>query len=171
MGGYVSFALVRHVASRVRALVLADTKSPADTPEGVEGRKKMLATLEAKGPTAIADEMVARLLGETTRHERPELVARVRELILASPSAAIAGAIRALMTRPDSTPVLSTIHCPTLILVGAEDTLTPPSNAEEMHRAIPGSELVTVSGSGHLSNLENATAFNAALARFLTYRV
>ena len=87
------------------------------------------------------------------------------------PPAAIAGAIRALMTRPDSTPVLSTIHCPTLILVGAEDTLTPPSTSDEMHRRILGSELVTVPGAGHLSNLENSSAFNAALARFLTYRV
>jgi len=96
---------------------------------------------------------------------------RVRTLALSNPPEAIAGAIRALMTRPDSTPLLSTIHCPTLILVGEEDTLTPPALSEEMHRAIAGSELIVVPGAGHLSSFEQPDAFNSALARFLTHRV
>jgi pimeloyl-ACP methyl ester carboxylesterase len=95
----------------------------------------------------------------------------VRALALSNPAEAIAGAIRALMTRPDSTPLLRTIHCPTLIVVGEEDTLTPPALSEEMHRAIPGSELVIVPGAGHLSSVEQPDAFNSALAAFLTHRV
>ena len=75
------------------------------------------------------------------------------------------------MTRPDSTPLLPTIHCPTLIVVGDEDTLTPPPLSEEMHGAIAGSELVVIAGAGHLSSLEQPAAFNAALARFLEHRV
>ena len=73
-----------------------------------------------------------------------------------------------MMTRPDSTPLLQTIHVPTLIVVGEEDTLTPPALSAEMQRAIPGSELVTIPSAGHMSNLEQPEAFNAALASFLT---
>jgi pimeloyl-ACP methyl ester carboxylesterase len=75
------------------------------------------------------------------------------------------------MTRPDSTPLLASIHCPTLILVGEEDTVTPPPLSLAMHQAIAGSELVTIPRSGHLANLEQPAAFNAALTRFLTHRV
>ena len=75
------------------------------------------------------------------------------------------------MTRPDSTPLLSTIRCPTLVLVGAEDTLTPPALSEAMHRAIAGSTLVNLPSAGHLSSMEQPAAFNEALAEFLEHRV
>jgi 3-oxoadipate enol-lactonase len=171
MGGYVAFAVLRHAARYVQGLVLADTKSPADTPEGVEGRKRMLQLVQEKGPAAVADDMIPKLLGETTRRTRPEVVERVRALVMSSSAEAIAGGVRALMTRPDSTPLLATIHVPTLILVGAEDSVTPPAAAHEMHRAIAGSELVEIPGAGHLSNLEQPERFHTALARFLGHRV
>jgi pimeloyl-ACP methyl ester carboxylesterase len=171
LGGYVTFGLLRHAASYVRGLILADTRTAADTPEGVQGRTRMLQRLAEKGPSAIADEMIPKLLGVSTMATRPEVAERVRSLVLANPPEAIGGAIRALMTRPDSGPLQSTIHVPTLIVVGDEDTLTPPAMSEEMHRGIAGSELVTIAGAGHLSSLEQPAAFNAALARFLTHRV
>jgi len=171
MGGYAAFAMLRRAPRYVRGLILADTRSQADTPEGVAGRTRMLQLLAEKGPATVVDEMIPKLLGATTQATRPDLVARVRALALSSPPEAIAGALRALMTRPDSTPLLRTIHCPTLIVVGEEDTLTPPALSEEMHGAISGSELVVIPGAGHLSSLEQPEAFNSALARFLTHRV
>jgi pimeloyl-ACP methyl ester carboxylesterase len=171
MGGYVAFALLRFAARYVQGLVLADTRSQADTPEGVAGRTRLLQVVQDKGPSAVADEMIPKLLGETTKRTRPAVVEQVRSLALASSADAIAGAIRALMTRPDSTPLLSSIHVPTLIVVGDEDALTPPSASEEMQRAIAGSELVRIPQAGHLSNLEQPDLFNAALAAFLTHRV
>jgi 3-oxoadipate enol-lactonase len=171
MGGYTAFAMLRHAARYVQALVLADTKSEADTPEGVAGRKKMLELVQAKGPAAVAEEMIPKLLGETTRRTRPEVVDCVRSLVLSNSADAIAGSIRALMTRPDSTPLLSTIHVPTLIIVGDEDTVTPPAAAEKMHGSITGSELTMITGAGHLSNLEQPDVFNGALARFLAHRL
>jgi pimeloyl-ACP methyl ester carboxylesterase len=171
MGGYIAFAVLRHAARYVHALVLADTKPQADSPDAVEGRKRLLQVAREKGAAAVADEMVPKLLGETTRRERAGVVEQVRAMVVSNPTAAIAGAITALMTRPDSTPLLATIHVPTLILVGDEDTVTPPSAAEEMHRAIAGSELVRIPGAGHLSNLERPDLFDAALARFLAHRV
>jgi pimeloyl-ACP methyl ester carboxylesterase len=171
MGGYIAFAMFRHAPRYFQGLILADTKSQADTAEGVEGRKRMLQLVEEKGPAAIADEMIPKLLGETTRRANAAVVEKVRELVMANSTAAIAGAIRAMMTRPDSTPLLSTIRCPTLILVGAEDTLTPPPLAEELRRGIAGSEHVVIPSAGHLASLEQPAAFNAALARFLDHRV
>jgi 3-oxoadipate enol-lactonase len=171
MGGYAAFAMLRHAARYVQGLILADTRPEADTPEGVEGRRKMLELVQAKGPPAVAEEMIPKLLGETTRRARPDLVDRVRSLVLSNSADAIAGAIRALMTRPDSTPLLSTIHVPTLLVVGDEDTVTPPAIAENMHRSIAGSEVTVISGAGHLSNLEQPGAFNGAVAHFLAHRL
>jgi len=171
MGGYTAFAILRRAPRYVRGLILADTRSQADTPEGAAGRTKMLQLLTEKGPAAVVDEMIPKLLGETTRRDRPDVVARVRGLAESSPVGAITGALHAMMTRPDSTPLLPSIHVPALILVGEEDKVTPPPLSDEMHRAIAGSEMTVVERAGHLSNLENTDACNAALARFLEHRV
>jgi pimeloyl-ACP methyl ester carboxylesterase len=171
MGGYVAFAIFRHAPRYIRGLILADTRPQADTPEGVEGRKRMLSLVREKGVSAVADEMLPKLLGERTRQQRPDIVSRVRSLALANSPDAIAGAIAALMTRPDSTPVLAEIHVPTLIVVGDGDTITPPALSEGMQRAIGGSELRVLEGVGHLASLEEPAAFNAALAPFLDHRV
>jgi 3-oxoadipate enol-lactonase len=171
MGGYVAFALFRHAPRYFRGLVLADTRSQADTPEGVDARKRMVALVREKGAAAIAAEMLPKLLSNATRQQQPDVVERVRALTLANSAEAIAGALTALMTRPDSTPLLQTIHCPTLILVGSDDSVTPPALSEELHQGIAGSELTIIEDAGHLSSLEQPAAFNRALARFLEHRV
>lgn len=171
MGGYLAFALIRHAHTYVRGLILADTKAEGDAPEALEGRQKMLALVEKKGVGAVVDEMIPKLLGETTRAQNAHVVERVRALAMANSVEAVSGMIRALMSRPDSTPLLASIRVPTLIVVGDEDTITPPSAAESMHARIAGSELVRIPAAGHLSNLEQPDDFNAALARFLDHRV
>src|SRR5262245_42715289 len=171
MGGYVAFAMFRHAPRYFRGLILADTRPQADTPAAVQARTEMLALVRDKGTSAVADQMLPRLLGETTRRERIDVVERTRTLMLANRPEAIAGAIVALRDRADSTAVLETIHCPTLIVVGDEDALTPPELSEGMQQAIPGSELVVIPQAGHLANLERPEEFNRALARFLAHRV
>jgi 3-oxoadipate enol-lactonase len=171
MGGYIAFAMFRHAPRYFQGLILSDTRPQADTPEGVEGRKRMLALVRAKGPAAVADEMLPKLLAEETRRAHAEIEDRLRELVLANSTEAIAGAISALMTRPDSTPALSQIHCPTLILVGEGDAITPPALSEAMHAQIAGSELAVIPHADHLPNVEQPVAFNRALARFLEHRV
>jgi pimeloyl-ACP methyl ester carboxylesterase len=170
MGGYLAFALFRHAPRYFRGLVLADTRPQADSPEAVEGRRRLLALLRDKGPRAIADEMVPKLLGPDAR-SRPDIVERVRQLVLANGAPAIAGAITALMTRQDSTPLLSSIRCPTLIMVGEHDGVTPPDLSREMEGKIAGAELAIIPNAGHLSSLEQPAAWNAVLARFLEHRV
>lgn len=167
MGGYLTFALFRRAPGRFRGLVLANTRANSDSEDAKEGRRKMLALVERGGPPAVADDMLPKLLGATTHRERLEVVRRVRSLIEANSTEAIEGAIGAMLTRPDSRPMLSQIRCPTLILAGEEDPMIPISAAEEMHRAIGGSRLVTIPRSGHLAVLERPDEFNRALGGFL----
>jgi pimeloyl-ACP methyl ester carboxylesterase len=171
MGGYITLAMFRHAPRYFRGMILADTRAQGDTPDGIEGRKRMIQLVRDKGPSAAADEMLPKLVGQSTRAGRPEVVEEVRSLILSNATETIAGALTALMTRPDSTPLLSTIHCPTLVLVGDEDAITPPALSEEIKQGIGHAELVVVPGAGHMSNMEQPAAFNLAVARFLEYRV
>jgi pimeloyl-ACP methyl ester carboxylesterase len=171
MGGYIAFSMFRHAATYFRAMVLADTRSQGDAPEAVAGRKSMQQLVRDKGVSAVADALLPKLVGDTTRRERPAVVDQVRNQITGNSIESIAGALTALMTRPDSTPTLSTIRCPVQIIVGDEDAITPPPLSEQMHRDIPGSELAVIKGAGHMSNMEQPTLFNDTLARFLEHRV
>ena len=167
MGGYVAFAILRLAARYVHGLVLADTRPQADTAEVVESRKRMAQLAREHGVRAIADEMLPKLLGETTRRERPDVAATIRSLAMSNTPEALAAALGALMQRPDSTPLLASIHVPTLVIVGEEDGVTPPPIAEEMSKAIAGSQLAIIPRAGHISNLERADDFNLLVGAFI----
>jgi 3-oxoadipate enol-lactonase len=167
MGGYVTFAMYRRNPGRFTAVVLADTKATADTAEGREARRKMIELVRREGAGAVADQMLPKLLGETSRRERPQLAVSVRGLVEANAPDGIAAAIEAMTGRPDSTPLLPSISVPALIVVGSEDTLTPPADAEAMQQKLGRSRLVVLPGAGHLSNMETPDAFSQALADFL----
>jgi pimeloyl-ACP methyl ester carboxylesterase len=167
MGGYVTFAIFRQAPDRFAGIVLADTKAPADTEEGRAGRRAMSETVRTSGVRAVVDGLLPRLVGETTRRERPEVMAGARAIMEANSAAAVDAAIHALMTRPDSTPDLGRIACPALVVVGQEDSLTPTSDAELLASSIAGAELVVLPRVGHLSNLEAPDLFSGALAAFL----
>lgn len=164
MGGYVAFAFLRRHRERVRALILADTRAQADAEEGRQGREKNARLAEEQGSGAIADQMLPKLLSGGAPKA---LQMEVRRLIEANDRAGIAAALRAMAARPDSTPMLAGIAAPTLVIVGSEDTLTPPSDSQAMHQAIPNSQLVELANAGHLANLEAPEAFNNAVELFL----
>jgi len=163
MGGYVAFAMLRMAPKRIRGLVLADTRPQADNEDAVRARRAALEMVRGRGLAALADEMLGKLLGETTRRERPQVVAEVRRLIESNHPDGAAMATYAMMRRPDSTPDLAGIRCPTLVIVGAEDTITPPADADVMHRSIAGSALRTIAHAGHLSNLEAPAEFSTTI--------
>lgn len=171
LGGYVTFALLRHAPAYFRGIVLADTRPQADPLDAIEGRRKMQALVREKGSGAVADQMLPKLLGETTHRTRPAIVDHVRDLILSNAPEGISGALTAMMTRQESESLLGSIRCPALVLVGDEDTLTPPALSEDMHRRIPGAILVRIAGAGHLANLEQPTRFNDTLGEFLDHRI
>ena len=167
MGGYVAFALMRRIPDRVFGLVLADTRAAADSAEGRAGRDAMRALLQRDGPAGVARVMLPRLLGETARRDQPDLGDVVQGMIAANAPEAMAAAIAAMKARPDSTPLLSTLACPTLVICGDEDILTPPRESEAMAAAMAAASFVRLPGAGHLSNLEAPLAFNRALGHFL----
>lgn len=170
MGGYVAFAFCRRYAARVAALVLADTRAGADTEEGRRGRCELAAVAEKEGSGAVAERMLPKLLGATTQKNRPEVVAAVREMILSTSPAGIARALRGMAARLDSFDLLPRIGCPTLVLVGEEDVLTPPSEAKTLAKAIPGAQLEVIPAAGHLSNLEQPERFAQLVGDFLAGR-
>jgi pimeloyl-ACP methyl ester carboxylesterase len=163
MGGYVAFALLRMAPDRIRGLVLADTRPQADSEDGVRNRRATLELVRTEGLAALGEQMIGKLVGETTRRDRPQVAAEVRRMIEAQPPEGIEAAVYAMMRRPDSTPDLAAIRCPTLVIVGEEDTLTPPADAEAMHRAIAGSRFRRLAGAGHLSNLEAQAEFSTTI--------
>ena len=164
MGGYVALALYRRAPQRVAGLMLANTRAAADSPEGRDGRDRMLDLVGREGTRGVAEAMVPKLLGATTRAEQPDLSDAVTAMISANTPDAIGAAVLAMRDREDATAVLGSLTCPTTIIAAEEDAVIPPAEAEAMHRAVAGSRFVTLAGAGHLSNLETPQAFNAALA-------
>ena len=168
MGGYVALALVARYPERVRALMLIDTKAEADSPEAARGREELAGSVEAAGNSAaVVAAMLPKLFSETTRQRRPELIAQMREVMERTPARAVAGALRGMAARPDRTAELAQIAVPTLVLVGADDAITPPDEAQKMAEAIPDAQIVIIPDAGHLAPLENPEATNEAILHFL----
>lgn len=167
MGGYVLFDLMRRHPKRVRALILCDTKAEADTPQGKQGRDELAALAEREGMAPVGERLLPKLLGRTTQSSAPELVETVRAMVLRSPVTGVAGALRAMRDRPDSTALLGEIRVPTLVVGGAEDELTPPGVMQPMAQRIRGARYVEVPSAGHMSPLEQPDAVNEVLGDFL----
>jgi 3-oxoadipate enol-lactonase len=151
----------------VLALILADTRAGADTEEARRARAELAAIAEKEGSAAVAEQTLPKLVGASTQQRNPQLLEAVRQMIHTTPPAGIASALRGMAARPDSDGLLPKIQCPTLILVGEEDTLTPPSEAEAMAKVIPGARLGKITSAGHLSNLEQPIQFDSLLYDFL----
>jgi 3-oxoadipate enol-lactonase len=167
MGGYAAFAFVRRHPTRLRGLLLADTKASADTAQARHTRAEQAEKVRREGTAAIADAFLGKLVGKTTHESRPHVLARLKEIILKNPPRGITDALAGLAARADSTPTLREIRVPTLVVCGEEDVITPPAEAEAMHTAIRGSTLEVLPKAGHLASVETPDAFNRLLEGFL----
>ena len=167
MGGYAAFALLRRHPERIRGLVLASTRAGADSEQARRRRAELADAVRREGAAAAAHAFVPKLLGTTAQRERPEVVERVRGMVLSNQPRGICDALAGLAARADSTATLREVRVPTLVIAGAEDTVSPPAELEAIHRAIAGSRLVVLPRAGHLSNMEDPEGFNAALREFL----
>lgn len=167
MGGYVLLRAVEREPDRFRALVLADTRSGADDDEGRLKRLAAVRTLRRHGAAAYATSFAESAVGRSTREHRPEVVEAVKAMARANPVAGMVGAQLAMAARTDTTASLARIDVPTLVVVGEEDTLTPPDLSREMAGRIGGARLEVLPGAGHLTSVEAPEAFNRALKGFL----
>jgi len=167
MGGYVSLAFARLYPQRLGGLILADTKADADDEAARAGRDRLIQLAADKGVSALVEQLLPKLVGPTTVAQRPQVVEEVRSIAVRQSPEGIVAALKALRERPDAGPGLAHIAVPPQVIVGEEDTITPPEKARQLVETIPNARLVAIPGAGHLSNLENATAFNTAVREFL----
>ena len=167
LGGYVALAFLRHHADRVSGLVLLDTKATADGDQARGDRLKMAERVLAEGNDFVPEVMLPKLLGETTREHRPEVVSEVAALIREQTPQAIAGAQRGMAARAATTDVLASVKVPTLVVTGEEDALTGPEVGRDLAAGIPGARFLLVEEAGHLVNVEQPEIVNEALLDFL----
>ncbi len=167
MGGYVLFEMLRAAPRYISAVGLVSTRPGSDSEDAKANRQKMIEKVESEGIDAIADQMLPKLLGATTQRDRLDVVTRARSLIVANTRQGVKTAVKAMMERADSTPLLAKVAVPTLIVAGEEDALIPPAEAEAMHKAIPTSRCEMMAFAGHLPNLEQPGPFDALLRQFL----
>jgi pimeloyl-ACP methyl ester carboxylesterase len=167
MGGYISYEIVRQAPERVTRLALLDTGSRADTAERSEQRRQLIATAEREGVRKVQVDLLPVLLHKPRLTDKP-LVDTIVRMGVDTGLEAFRRQQMALIGRPDNRPLLPNIHCPTLVLVGREDALTPVELSQEIVSGIPGAGLEIVPECGHLSTLERPEAVNRALRAWLT---
>ncbi len=171
MGGYVAQHLAVRHPDRVAALVLADTRLEADTAEARAARVDLATKVGRVGQRILADAMVPRLLagspGAAAAAGRAALEAALRVAIERQPVATIQAALAALGARPDMTEPLRRVAVPTLLVVGAEDAITPPACMEAALAVMPRARLLVVPHAGHMTPLEAPAVFNRAVLEFL----
>jgi len=166
-GGYVALQLYHDAPELFSALILTNTRSEADTPEA---RAQRLATAgQLEDPTHHLDvEAITRsLVAPATWARRGPVVETVRSMVRETRSSTVIASLHAIADRPDLTPVLSTVHVPTLVLWGAEDQLIPPARSQSMVPRIPNGRGVSIPGAGHLPSLEAPESFDRTLNEFL----
>lgn len=166
MGGYIALTMLRQAPERVEKLALLDTSARPETPEQSERRKPQIALAQA-GRFAEVPALQFPVFVHRNRQNDAELRARVRVMADETGPEAFLRQQKAIMTRADMRPLLPTIRCPTLVLVGDGDALTPPALSQELAAAIAGSRLVVIPDCGHLSTMERPEAVTRALTEWM----
>lgn len=166
MGGYVALEIMRQAPERVAKLALLDTKARADTPAETQRRQDLLA-LAQRGKFKGVTPRLLPLLIHKERLEEADLPAAVMAMADRVGAAAFLRQQTAIMGRADSIATLAGIACPTLVLCGRQDALTPLSCSEEIAAGVPGAELVVIEDCGHLATMERPAAVTNAMRDWL----
>lgn len=166
MGGYVAFEVLRQAPDRVAKLALLDTTARPDLPEQTEQRRRQIEIARSGRFDTIADLLFPRFVA-AARNDDAALRSAVRTMAQETGADAFVRQQTAIMNRADSRPSLAAIRCPTLVLVGEDDVLTPPDRAAEIAAGLPLARLVTVPRCGHLSTIEQPEAVTRALGDLL----
>ena len=167
IGGYILFEFWRRFRERVAALVLVDARAPADSDETRRARLASIEQVQKHGPDGFIDAQIERLLGTSTKRNRPDIAQAARGMMAKMTVAGITAVQQGMAARPDSVPTLKTIDVPALVMVGDEDAVTPRADAEQMQRGVRGATLEVVPGAGHYSPFEQPDAVARVLRRFL----
>ena len=167
IGGYLLFEFWRRFREQVTALGFCNTRAGADTEEGRKGRLESVKQIEERGTEIFIDGLLPKLIGQTTRSNRPDIVAEARRMALAASRKGVIANQLGMAARPDSIPMLSTIDVPTLCVGGSEDIPAPTAEIERIHQGIRGSKLRIIQQAGHFAALERPDEFVEILREFL----
>lgn len=167
IGGYILFEFWRRHRERVRALVMANTRASADTEEGRKTRLQSVDEVMKFGAEPFIERMLEKVIGDTTRRNRPDLVEAARGMMLKMPARAIADVQRGMADRPDSVQTLPTINVPTLVITSDKDGTTPLKEAEIMRQGVRGSDMKVIPRAGHYAVFERPEAAYEFMAPFL----
>ena len=167
MGGYIALSMLRRHSALLRGVILTSTRATADTHDGRKKRQRVIDFVEEHGVVAMADGQLRAMVGETTFTTRPDVREAVLELMANAPQDGVVGAQRAMAERDDASDLLGSIDIPTLVVSGAEDTITPPKELRALADAIPNSRFEAIEGGGHVCPFERPAAFNHVVGEFL----
>jgi pimeloyl-ACP methyl ester carboxylesterase len=167
MGGYVAFALLRRHRARVLGLALMDTRAEPDSADARKGRLADAERVLQGGTGFYVDAALPRLLSPRTMAERPDLKNGLELMMRRASPAGVAAGLRGLADRRDARAELAKIDVPTMVIVGADDVVTPPAGARAMAQAIKGAQLAVVPDAGHMAPFEQPDATNVALRKLI----
>jgi 3-oxoadipate enol-lactonase len=167
IGGYALFEFWRRHRGRVAALGLCNTKAPADSSEARAARLQAAREVLERGTEPFFESAIPRLLGQTTRETRPDLIDGALRMMRKMSPEDVAQVQRGMAERPDSVDILKTINVPTLLVTGDEDILTGVNEAELMRQHISGSQLRVIPRAGHFSAWEQPEEAARLLRQFL----
>jgi len=168
MGGYIALHFAQQYPERIAGLVLCDTQADADSNEAKDKRYAMVEKIRQEGLSSFSEDFSKAVVCENTLKENPAVQKQLASMITANKAENIAMTLGALASRRDSNVYLPTFKFPTLIMVGAEDKITPLALSQKLVDGIPNSKLQVIERSGHLSNLEQPAIFNQHLENFLS---
>jgi len=167
IGGYAIFEFWRRFRNRVAALVLCNTKASADNHDARAARLEAANDVLQRGTEPFFEGMLQKLLGESTRQSRPDLVEGARRMMRKMSAENVAGVQRGMAERPDSIATLKTIDVPALIITGDEDKMTGVPEAEVMKQNVAGAQMKVVGKAGHYSPWEQPVEVGKILRQFL----
>jgi 3-oxoadipate enol-lactonase len=167
IGGYILFEFLRQHGARVSAVALCNTKAAPDSDEARANRMAAVAQIEKQGPAEYLDGLAQKLVGQSTRRNRPDILLAARELMNQSTVAGLRASLLGMASRPDSVPSLAAIAAPTLIMGGEEDTTISRADLETMQRGIRASRMEIIPGAGHYAPLEKPEIAGRLLRQFL----
>jgi pimeloyl-ACP methyl ester carboxylesterase len=167
MRGYVAFEIMRMAPGRVTRLALLDTGARADTPEQTTRRKDLIDLADRGEFRAVSPRLLTLFVHESLLSDAP-LIKDVTQMADSVGKDAFLRQQKAIMGRPDSRPGLLDIRCPSLVVCGRQDTLTPVGLSEEIAGLILGANLILIDDCGHLATIERPDEVNAALKTWMT---
>jgi len=167
MGGYIALRAVERDQNKFKGIILCDTRSDADNNEGKLKRANAIKSINENGVDIFVEGFVSGLFADDTKELNPDLYNSVMKRCKKSTPLGVKGALIAIMSRTDTTPSLSNISIPALVLCGSFDTLTPPVVMRAMAEKIKGSEFAVIPRAGHLAPLENPDCVNDLIIKFL----